>query len=146
MTPDEESELRRAWEYHKCADEILASRMNYGMVAQSMLLVSYMTMFLATGGIAWLPPFVQGIVASFGLWYSVRQSAMAQELTKRMEFLRKSYLVRLDPIYDKYLNIDPLPHGSYQLRLFPGLWTLWGAMLLIAGWLFVTTLCPAVSH
>ena len=53
------AELSRAWEYHKNADQVLGARMSYGMIAQSMFLLSYVTLYLAAAEPIWLPTAVQ---------------------------------------------------------------------------------------
>ena len=52
------AELSRAWEYHKNADQVLGARMSYGMIAQSMFLLSYVK-YLVTAEPIWLPTAVQ---------------------------------------------------------------------------------------
>ena len=78
------AELSRAWEYHKNADQVLGARMSYGMIAQSMFLLSYVTLYLVTAEPIWLPTAVQLGIASFGIWYTARQNAMAEEEIARM--------------------------------------------------------------
>ena len=41
MTDDQKQDAIRAWEYYKNADSLLVARFNYGMIAQSMLLVAF---------------------------------------------------------------------------------------------------------
>lgn len=47
MSSEQETDRRRAWDYHKAADELLAARVSYGLVAHSMFLVSFATIFAA---------------------------------------------------------------------------------------------------
>ena len=101
------AELSRAWEYHKNADQVLGARMSYGMIAQSMFLLSYVTLYLVTAEPIWLPTAVQLGIASFGLWYTSRQNAMAEEEIARMRFLRKEYLSK-DRIFAGHLPERPL--------------------------------------
>jgi len=132
--PITSAELSWAWEYHKNADQVLAARMSYGMIAQSMFLLSYVTLYLAVADPAWLPPAVQLGIASFGLWYTSRQSAMAEEEIAKIRFLREEYLYR-DRIFAGHLPEDH-PRATTS-RLIPGFFMLWGSLAALASALIV---------
>ncbi len=119
------SELSRAWEYHKNADQVLGARMSYGMIAQSMFLLSYVTLYLVAAEPIWLPAAVQLGIAAFGLWYTSRQNAMAVEEIARMRFLREEYLSK-DRIFAGHLPDDHSRCGATTSRLIPGFFVLWG--------------------
>jgi hypothetical protein len=125
------AELSRAWEYHKNADQVLGARMSYGMIAQSMFLLSYVTLYLVTAEPIWLPTAVQLGIASFGIWYTARQNAMAEEEIARMRFLRKEYLSK-DCIFAGHLPNDHSRCGITTSRLIPGFFVLWGGLAVLA--------------
>jgi len=125
------AELSRAWDYHKSADEVLGARMSYGMIAQSMFLFSYVTLFLVAAEPIWLPAAVQLGIATFGLWYTSKQKAMAEEQIARMKYLREEYLSH-DRIYVGCFPEDRLARGAPPLRLIPGFFVLWGALAALA--------------
>ncbi|HLC07799.1 MAG TPA: hypothetical protein VJK06_00775 [Methyloceanibacter sp.] len=130
------AELSRAWEYHKNADQVLGARMSYGMIAQSMFLLSYVTLYLVAAEPIWLPVAVQLGIATFGLWYTSRQNAMAMEEIARMRFLRKEYLSK-DRIFAGHLPEDHPSCGTTTSRLIPGFFVLWGALAALASVLIV---------
>ncbi|HEY8275953.1 MAG TPA: hypothetical protein VIG52_03040 [Methyloceanibacter sp.] len=125
------AELSRAWDYHKSADEVLGARMNYGMIAQSMFLLSYVTLFLAVAEPIWLPAAVQLGISTFGLWYTSRQNAMAEEEIAKMRFLRKEYLSR-DRIYAGCFPKDRLTGDATPPRIIPGFFVLWGSLAVLS--------------
>ena len=130
------AELSRAWEYHKNADQVLGARMSYGMIAQSMFLLSYVTLYLVAAEPIWPPAAVQLGIASFGLWYTSRQNAMAVEEIARMRFLRKEYLSK-DRIFAGHLPEDHSNCGATTSRLIPGFFVLWGGLAVLASALIV---------
>jgi hypothetical protein len=130
------AELSRAWEYHKNADQVLGARMSYGMIAQSMFLLSYVTLYLVAAEPIWLPAAVQLGIASFGLWYTSRQNAMAVEEIARMRFLREEYLSK-DRIFAGHFPDDHSRCGATTSRLIPGFFVLWGGLAVLASLLIV---------
>ncbi len=130
------AELSRAWEYHKNADQVLGARMSYGMIAQSMFLLSYVTLYLVAAEPIWLPASVQLGIAAFGLWYTSRQNAMAVEEIARMRFLREEYLSK-DRIFAGHLPDDHSRCGATTSRLIPGFFVLWGGLAVLASVLIV---------
>ena len=108
MSSEQETDRRRAWDYHKAADELLAARVSYGLVAHSMFLVSFATIFAAGENKSWwLVVLVEIVIAALGLLYSVVLSFSMWTLNKRMEFLQSTYLRPLDPMYARYLDAAP---------------------------------------
>jgi hypothetical protein len=105
--------------------------MSYGMIAQSMFLLSYVTLYLVTAEPIWLPTAVQLGIASFGIWYTARQNAMAEEEIARMRFLRKEYLSK-DRIFAGHLPNDHSRCGITTSRLIPGFFVLWGGLAVLA--------------
>ncbi len=135
--PLTDAELSWAWEYCKNADQVLGARMSYGMIAQSMFLLSYVTLYLASADPAWLPTAVQLGIATFGIWYTSRQNAMANEEIRKIRFLREAYLYR-DRIFAGHLPEDH-PRVTTS-RLLPGFFVLWGSLAALAGVLIVLEL------
>ena len=136
MSPEEE--WQRAWKYHKTADELLGVRLNYGMVAQSMLLVSFITSICHEQRF----PFtvIECAISGFGIFYSVIQHRMSRAMIDRLDYLKEHYLRRLDPIYVDYLDMPyktgrPRSYKGNQRRTAPVLVVIWAIMFLIA-WVF----------
>jgi hypothetical protein len=104
MTPEEREELRSAWEYHKAADELLAQRMSYGMVAHSMLIVSFVTIAAADHrNRPWLS-LIGVAISLLGFWYSAVQYSTIRSLIRGLDRMKDTYLIRRDPVYADYLN------------------------------------------
>ena len=107
-------DTKRAWDYHAAADNLYHQRTNYFLVAESMLLFSYVTTFLNTSGfnlneIRSAIAFV-GIIVTFS-WYYV-----SLRLSIRMNKLKYKYLILSDPVYWDY--IESFRHRSLLNRLF----------------------------
>jgi hypothetical protein len=124
--------VRRAWEYHRTLDELLAHRMSYGMVAHSMLLVTYATLVVADHrGRSWLT-FVEIVVASLGIWYSAVQNSSINAIIHKLRFLTTRYLEPLDPIYAAMRQIAPSTNRKLRQRLVPiALGYVWAALLVV---------------
>ena len=134
MTPEQGPVLRRAWEYHRSADEVLATRTSLGLVAQTVLLLIYAGLLLASLNYRVIPSLAQLVIAGFALWYSIRQYRAAKEIADRMTYLRERYLIPIDEVYRNHLGPDSRK-PNLHLAVYPGLWCLWGALMLIAAWL-----------
>ena len=130
------SELSRAWEYHKNADQVLGARMSYGMIAQSMFLLSYVTLYLVAAEPIWLPAAVQLGIAS--LWPLVhvetkrdgRGGDREDAVLARGISLQGSHLCRSP-------SDDHSRCGATTSRLIPGFFVLWGALAVLASVLIV---------
>jgi hypothetical protein len=111
--------LARAYEYHINNDNLLAFRLSYGMVAQSMLVVAFVTIYV------WSPPtphpYLQfageTIIATFGLWYSRLMHFQCSELLDKMRYLKIHYMCD-DPIYRDYQKGYSSGQRSHQ-RIIP---------------------------
>lgn len=132
MTQDEESQLRRAWEYHKAADELLAFRMSYGMVAQSMLIVSFVTLLGLQPHLGGYLKASELIVGVFGLWLTTVQHLLARSLVTRLFFLKENYLEKIDPIYRDYMAAYKVWGKSNQLQIMVGMGLVWVALIGVA--------------
>jgi hypothetical protein len=131
LEPDEQ--LQRAWEYHKAADELLAARMNYGLVAHSMFLVSYATIFASGDHKTHWFRFVEALISGLGLWYSLVLNGSVWALNKRIAFLKTTYLEPLDPVYASYMRVAPSSARHLRQRHLPiALALVWTALLISA--------------
>ena len=91
---ENKNEIKDAWEYYRHADNLNASRVNFFLVAESMLVVSFVT--TPSFGLR-IPISILGIIFSFAWLY------VTARLSKRMKYLLNSYLTK-DPIYKKYME------------------------------------------
>ena len=136
LTPEQEQVRKRAWEYHKEADVLFAARANYSMVAQSMLLVSFMTIFAVQNHTVYTK-IIEIAVAMFGIWYAYNQYLLSRSLSSKMKLLKGDYLEKLDPIYRKYMKAEPGRPSGIQTKRIPGglavLWFLLANIALING-------------
>ncbi len=98
VTPDE---IARAANYLEAANNLLAQRFNYALVAHSMALTAYATCL----GVPGKGQFVAIVVSSFGLIYSVIQYLITNPLTRKIDALRGAYLEN-DPVYAVYKTAD----------------------------------------
>lgn len=121
-------EIMRAAGYLEAANNLLAQRFNYALVAHSMALAAYS----ASSGTS-RDQFVQVAVAVFGLFYAVVQRQITAPMTKRIDALRNDYLVN-DPVYQSYHTAP----DAYRLRGLQSQWVpaalglLWGSLFLHA--------------
>ena len=98
-----EDDLRRAWEYHKEADNLYHRRFNFFLVAESMLIVSFTT--ILTVDDKSLEPFnIAKAIAILGLIFTFSWFYVNARLDTRIYYLKKNYLERGDSIYREYMN------------------------------------------
>ncbi|MBN2570124.1 MAG: hypothetical protein JXB42_11900 [Deltaproteobacteria bacterium] len=88
--------LERAWRYYKHADDLVAGRINFFLVAESMLIVSFVTLENKI--------FLQTCIALLGIFFTFAWFYVNGRLSLRMESLDKNYLRKLDPLYVKYIK------------------------------------------
>ncbi|MFZ3064742.1 MAG: hypothetical protein WA277_05620 [Nitrospirota bacterium] len=89
-----EEEMERTWKYYQQADNLHSGRINFFLVAESMLLVS----FIATTSI-----FIKTCIGVLGIVYTSSWLHVNIRLVNRMAVLKES-LKELDEIYKKYLD------------------------------------------
>jgi hypothetical protein len=118
MTPEDEKKLKRAWEYHNAADTLFAARFNYSIVAQSMLLVSFVTLFVVDHHKAY-HFWAEFVIAIFGIYYTGFQHLLSRSLVSKMDYLKREYLTKLDPIYEEYMAAEPSRPSGIQTRWIP---------------------------
>jgi hypothetical protein len=138
MRQDEEipddKQIRKAWKYHNAGDVLFAARFNYYMVAQSMMFVSFATVFAADRHSEY-EKIIETAIALLGIFYAVAQERVNRVLPLRMKILRNIYL-KHDPVYWDYLKEDPeQPEEArnIQSRLIPRAFiAAWSILLLVA--------------
>lgn len=95
-----EQERREAWEYYKHADIIHSGRINFFLVAESMLLLSFIT--TVTNSVEKEGfEFVSICIAILGILFTKIWLYVNIGLFKRMRMLHNNYLVQ-DAVYKKY--------------------------------------------
>lgn len=123
-----DDQMTRAAAYLEAANNLLAQRFNYALVAHSMALTAYAT---CSGNN--VDALVQIAVCIFGFVYALIQWQITSPLTKRIDALREATVVD-DPIYQHYKTAA----GGTRIRglqsvVVPfGLAALWGTLLLHA--------------
>ncbi|MEO7177792.1 MAG: hypothetical protein ABIW83_03020 [Allosphingosinicella sp.] len=124
--PKQLEEIMRAAGYLQAANDLLAQRFNYSLVAHSMAMTAYATC-LDTN------PFVAGVVSIFGAGYALVQYLITSPLTKRIDALRKAYLLK-DPVYLVYNKADGgrRPRGLQSILVPFALLALWVILLFYA--------------
>ncbi|MGM5056360.1 hypothetical protein [Rhizobium sp. 862_C5_N1_2] len=110
-----QEKIDRAANYFHQANQLLAQRFNYSLVAHSMALAAYATC------IGFDPndqPFVSLIVACFGAYYAIVQYVITNPLSKRIDALRKTYLMK-DDVYLVYKDAvgGSRPRGIQSIQV-----------------------------
>ena len=102
---------QRAWDVHKNINDVMSQRISYGMVAQSMLLLSYVTIF-AGDKIGWGSSLVLEMTFSIlGIFYSIFQAERTWIAGLRIRRIEEDYLLRSDPVFKT-------AQDAYSPRLF----------------------------
>lgn len=108
-TNENETSYDRAWDIHCYAEKILSDRMNYGMVAQTMLLLSFITIFVDHK-----PHFLYLVleiaICSLGVIYSYFQYSRIFSVSQRIIHLQEKYL-KNDDVFAAYM-------GAFSSRKF----------------------------
>jgi hypothetical protein len=100
------AERDRVWGYYQHADNLRASRSNFFLVAEAMLVGAFAT--IADTRLASLRLAISG----FGIVYTICWYWVNRNLYKRMEFAR-DYLQKLDPFYKYHFTLpDPVTSRS----------------------------------
>jgi len=96
LSEDKKVETERAWEYLKAFDDRYNARVNYLLVAESMLLLSFVTAFLASNknleGIRSAIAFIGMIFTGSWLFINLR-------LIIQINTISFDYLLREDPVF-----------------------------------------------
>jgi hypothetical protein len=105
-------EWQRIWEYHKCADDLYHKRFNIFLVAESMLIISFATLFEIDEGrfrIIRIAIIFLGLIYTFG-WYYVNV-----RLDKKMEFIKLNFLEKEDRYFKAYMSCVKDKVGRWDL-------------------------------
>ena len=128
MTGHSDDDLRRAWDIYRFAEETLSQRMNYGMVAQSMLLLGFITLFAYQYQVPEYSVVAEWVIGLLGFIMSVFQYAKITDLTKRIATMQNDYLNQ-DPVYAAYLAAGKDQRYFQQHHVVIGLATGWLALI-----------------
>ena len=86
-------EYKRAWEVFVYAEQLLAQRMNYGMVVQSMLLLAFVALLSSNIDAQKNLVYIKMAISFFGGYYSTYQVFRTHSMTKRIAKMRKHYFM-----------------------------------------------------
>lgn len=100
----DDSKTMRAWEIYRHEDGMLAQRMAYGMVAQSMLVLSFITLFVYQHQVPQYSVALELVVGVLGFTYSFFQFTRSRSTSIRIRFLQNEYLFPNDPIFAAYIK------------------------------------------
>ncbi len=131
MIERSDDELRRAWDIYRYAEETLSQRMNYGMVAQSMLLLGFITLFAYQYQVPGYSVIAEWVVGLLGFMLSVFQYKKITDLTRRIETMQNDYLTH-EPVYAAYMSAGKDPRYFQQHHVVVGLGMGWLALLIVA--------------
>lgn len=136
----EAERMRGAWEVYLYARDLLAKRMSYGMVAQSMLLVSFSTLATGRGEGSLQVAYIQWTVGALGLFYTVYQLLRVHVIQKRLRYIENAYFRGKDLVFSEFLDF---PDRSLLSRDFSQIAII---LVFMAAWMTLTaaaTLAPA---
>ena len=128
MTEHSDDDLRPVWDIYRFAEETLSQRMNYGMVAQSMLLLGFITLFAYQYQVPEYSVVAEWVIGLLGFIMSVFQYAKITDLTKRIATMQNDYLNQ-DQVYAAYLAAGKDQRYFQQHHVVIGLGTGWLALL-----------------
>ncbi|MGZ8285710.1 MAG: hypothetical protein ACXW27_06465 [Allosphingosinicella sp.] len=122
-TMPNQQEIARAAGYLQAANDLLAQRFNYSLVAHSMAMTAYATCVSDH-------PFVAGVVSVFGSGYALVQYLITSPLTHRIDALRAAYLLN-DPVYVTYHKAEggKRPRKLQSTLVPAALFVLWTILL-----------------
>jgi len=115
LKPEINNAYKRAWEYHKAADSIYQGRIHFLLVAESMLLLSFVTFFSKYNNTESIPSAIAfvGILLTLSWYYiNIRQAI-------RTTMLKDRYLIKNDPVYWDYIkSVAHSPTADFLLSVF----------------------------
>jgi hypothetical protein len=117
VTMSDENRVRSAWEYHKHADTLLLARVNYSLVAQSMLIVSFSTLFAAEHQTSAVQRAEIG-VAVLGFVFAAIQWLLSMSLHAKMKTMRDKYL-NTDSVFSDYIEAPSIRPSGIQRFVIP---------------------------
>jgi hypothetical protein len=112
----EQEKIDGAWQVYLYARDLLAKRMSYGMVAQSMLLIAFSIMASSRGRDDLFLAFFQSVFAILGIIYSTYQYFMVRNLNDKIQYIQNKYLVGEGLIFADYLQYHPRQRVSREIR------------------------------
>ena len=105
-------DLYRAWKYHNKADLIFQHRISFFLVAESMLLVSFATIYNISK--------IQLAIAALGVIITFCWFYVNIRIAWRRRMLKDNYLKKFDPIYKEYMNcIRGFPASTVLAYILP---------------------------
>jgi len=126
----EREDINKAWEYYKHVDNLYTGRTNFFLIAESMLLLAFVSIFAVDPLKFKFSNIIKGGIAALGLIYTISWQYLNLRLEKRMNYLTKEYLKK-DKVYKEYIEsakgIESKIILSYILPLFTIL--LWSCFL-----------------
>lgn len=133
--PPSAAEIARAWEYLAAANNLLAQRFNYALVAHSMALAAYATCVSSE-------PIVSLTVAVGAILYCIVQFKITYPLSKKIDALRAAYLSH-DIVYRVYQEEmkGKRTRGLQSVAVPAGLSCVWGILIIIA---FIKIIPPII--
>jgi len=135
----EEEKIRGAWEVYLYARNLLATRMSYGMVAQSMLLISFSTLAIgrSTGG--FFVAYFHCVVAILGILHSLYMYLRVRDIHGRLNFLEEEYFSSSDLVFARFLEFSSnlyFSRESGQIAIIVLFFASW--LILLLGALLLT--------
>lgn len=103
----EEDKTRGAWEVYLYARDLLAKRMSYGMVAQSMLLIAFSTLATGRAGGGFFIKFFHCAVAILAIIYTSYLYFRIRAIHDKLKFLEQEYFVSKDLVFNAFLRFNP---------------------------------------
>jgi hypothetical protein len=119
MTTEAETSASRAWDIYKHGDLIRIYRISYGMVAQAMFMVSFVTLFSTQKNKDLRFAILEIAICLFGIFFSFIQFLLAKSLSVGLRLLRQQFLVDIDPIFTVYESSFRNRLGSIQTTWIP---------------------------
>ena len=121
--------MKRAKEYYQHADNLFHHRFNFFLVAESMLIISYATIYV------WKQETnpISVAISILGIGFTLGWIYTNARLSERVNYMIKNYMKKYDPIYNEYLtkSVRGL-YSSYILAyVLPSLtFLVWGFFIL----------------
>jgi|HubBroStandDraft_4_1064222.scaffolds.fasta_scaffold60266_1 hypothetical protein len=127
MTDDHAATLKRFVEYRRVLEEVLVARINYTLVAHSMLLVAFATIFSGTSHAHW-SSWAEIVLIFSGIGLAYVQNFLARSVTGKTRYL-DNQIELLDPDYKKFMALGPQGADEMQWLWIPcGLFAIWACL------------------
>ncbi|MGC9954780.1 MAG: hypothetical protein ABSD21_10935 [Rhizomicrobium sp.] len=130
-TDEEKERTARRVHIYDVANDILTQRMSYGMVAQSMLLLSYVTLFVSQEKLHMYTVVLEIIVSFLGIFYSVFQASRMIRSARRLSILQNR-IIEDDPVFKEYWNAYTPKRRIHQHQVAAALGAAWFGLLIVA--------------